>query len=83
MQAASINLSRRDAFGFRCRGGDDGVGHHRCARTNAPRNSKGRIRQSVTGWPLGKIPADELCRQLKEIGLVGLDLVGDRSSGRS
>ncbi len=39
---------------------------------------KGRIRQSVTKWPLGKGTTAELCQKVKEIGLMGLDLVGDR-----
>lgn len=40
---------------------------------------KGRIRQSTTRWPFGKMPIEELCRELNAIGLVGLDLVGSRA----
>ena len=40
---------------------------------------KGRIRQSTTRWPLGKLSLDEICRTLKEMGLHGLDLAGNRS----
>ena len=80
MQAASINLSRRDAFRlFGAAAATTALATTAARAQDAAPKLKGRIRQSVTGWPLGKIPADELCRQLKEIGLVGLDLVGDRS----
>lgn len=80
MQAASINLSRRDAFRlFGAAAATTALATTAARAQDAAPKLKGRIRQSVTGWPLGKIPAEELCRQLKEIGLVGLDLVGNRS----
>ncbi|MCL1919465.1 MAG: TIM barrel protein [Kiritimatiellaeota bacterium] len=43
-----------------------------------PPKLKGRIRQSTTIWPLGKMSTEELCKAAKELGLHGLDLVGDR-----
>lgn len=39
---------------------------------------KGDIRQSVSRWCLGNIPMDELCKICKKIGMVGIDLVGER-----
>ncbi len=80
MQTASIDLSRRDAFRlFGAAAATAALAPASARAQDAAPKLKGRIRQSVTGWPLGKIPVEELCRQLKEIGLVGLDLVGDRS----
>ena len=50
------------------------------ARAQAePLKLKGRIRQSTTRWPFGKMPIEEVCRTLKELGLLGLDLVGNRA----
>ena len=48
------------------------------AQAEAPK-LKGRIKQSTTLWPLGKFPIEELCKNAKALGLVGLDLVGDRN----
>jgi len=45
------------------------------AQTEAPK-LKGRIRQSVTRGTFGKMPADEFCRTVKALGIVGVDLVG-------
>lgn len=39
---------------------------------------KGRIRQSTTRWPLGKGSIQELCVRMRQLGLVGLDLAGNR-----
>jgi hydroxypyruvate isomerase len=36
----------------------------------------GRLKQSACRWCYGKIPMDELCSAAKDMGLVGLDLVG-------
>ncbi|MCB0654787.1 MAG: TIM barrel protein [Saprospiraceae bacterium] len=36
---------------------------------------KGNINHSACRWCYGKIPLDDLCRQAKEIGLVGIDLL--------
>lgn len=36
----------------------------------------GKLKQSVSKWCFGKIKLDEFCRICKEIGLVGIDLVG-------
>jgi len=75
-----MNLSRRDAF--RLVGAAAATAALAPAAVRAQEQTpklKGRIRQSVTGWPLGKSPVADLCRQIKEMGLLGLDLVGDRS----
>jgi hydroxypyruvate isomerase len=37
---------------------------------------KGRIRQSVSKWCYGKIPMPEFAKACKEMGIVGIDLVG-------
>jgi len=36
---------------------------------------KGRIKQAVSRWCLGKLPLDELCIASKKIGLKGIDLL--------
>ncbi len=38
---------------------------------------KGRIKQSVSRWCYGSISLDDLCKAAKEIGLVGIDLLGE------
>jgi hydroxypyruvate isomerase len=38
--------------------------------------TKGRIKQSACKWCYGKIPLKEFCQAAKEIGLVGIDLLG-------
>ena len=45
------------------------------AQAEAPK-LKGRIRQSVTRGTFRKMPADEFCRTVKALGIVGVDLVG-------
>jgi hydroxypyruvate isomerase len=39
---------------------------------------KGRIRQSVCRWTYGYLSLDELCVVAKEIGLLGIDLIGPK-----
>lgn len=48
------------------------------AQADAPK-LKGRIRQSVVRGFFGKMPIEEACRTAKEMGLLGLDLVGNRN----
>ena len=36
----------------------------------------GRIRQSVSRWPYSSIPLPEFCRAARDMGLVGIDLLG-------
>jgi hydroxypyruvate isomerase len=38
--------------------------------------SKGRLKQCVTRWCLGKIPIEDLARETAKLGFVGIDLVG-------
>jgi len=45
------------------------------AQTVAPK-LKGRIRQCCTRGTFGKMPADEFCRTVKALGIVGVDLAG-------
>ena len=40
------------------------------------RPEAGRIRQSVSRWPYASIPLPEFCRAAREMGLVGIDLLG-------
>jgi hydroxypyruvate isomerase len=39
---------------------------------------KGNIRQSVSRWCFGKIPLDEFCKICKKLGMVGIDLIGEK-----
>ena len=41
---------------------------------------KGRIKQSVSRWCYGKIPMDDFCREVKAMGMVGIDLLGVEES---
>lgn len=41
---------------------------------------KGRIKQSVSRWCYGKIPMDDFCREVKAMGLVGIDLLSVEDS---
>jgi hydroxypyruvate isomerase len=80
MQTASMNLSRRDAFRLAGAAAATAALAPTAARAQEQTPKlKGRIRQSVTCWPLRKVPPADLCRQIKEMGMVGLDLVGDRN----
>lgn len=38
---------------------------------------KGRIKQSVSRWCYGNISLDDLCKAAREMGLVGIDLLGE------
>jgi hydroxypyruvate isomerase len=37
---------------------------------------KGRLKQSVSRWCFNKIPMEDFCREVKRLGLVGIDLLG-------
>jgi hydroxypyruvate isomerase len=39
---------------------------------------KGNIRQSVSKWCFGKIPLDDFCKICKKLGMVGVDLIGEK-----
>jgi hydroxypyruvate isomerase len=39
---------------------------------------KGRIKQSVCQWCYGGMPVDDLCRNAKEIGLLSVELLGEK-----
>lgn len=39
---------------------------------------KGRIRHSVSKWCYGKIPLDEFCRVVKEMGIESVELLGQK-----
>ena len=36
---------------------------------------KGRLKQSVSRWCYGKVPFEEFCREVKAMGMVGIDLL--------
>ena len=38
----------------------------------------GRINQSVSRWCYGRIPLDEFCAVVKQMGLKGIDLLGPK-----
>ena len=77
MNAADPRFSRRDSFRML------GVAATAAALAPAARAAeapklKGRIKQSCTRGMLRKMPTDAACRICKELGLVGLDLVGQK-----
>jgi hydroxypyruvate isomerase len=43
-----------------------------------PLKLKGRIKQSASRWCYGKVPFEDLCKAVKAMGLVGVDLVNNR-----
>ncbi len=45
------------------------------ASTQDTASHKGRIKQSVSRWCYGKIPMPDFCKAVKEMGLVGIDLL--------
>ncbi|MCC6860275.1 MAG: TIM barrel protein [Bryobacterales bacterium] len=42
----------------------------------APIARKGRVKQSVSRWCFNKFPLDDLCKEARRLGLVGIDLLG-------
>ena len=46
-------------------------------KPDAPAKLKGNIKQSVSRWCFGSIPWDEFCKACKDMGIVGVDLVGE------
>lgn len=45
------------------------------AKPSEPTHTQTRIKQSVSRWCYGRIPMDQFCKAVKEIGLVGIDLL--------
>jgi hydroxypyruvate isomerase len=77
MSTGESRISRRDTFRVL------GVAAAGAALVDAspaaePSKLKGRIKQSCTRGMLRKMSADEACRTCRELGLVGLDLVGQK-----
>ena len=68
-------ISRRDSFRLFGAAAAAAAFSPALAQTEAPK-LKGRIRQAVTRGTFGKMPADEFCRTVKALGIVGVDLVG-------
>ncbi|OHE82077.1 MAG: hydroxypyruvate isomerase [Verrucomicrobia bacterium GWF2_62_7] len=48
------------------------------AAENATPKLKGSIRHSVSKWCYGKIPLDEFCRAVKEMGIESVELLGQK-----
>jgi len=46
------------------------------ARPSGALKGKGRLKQSVSRWPFAEIPLPDFCRACRDIGLVGIDLLG-------
>jgi len=57
------------------RAGDASAAASRRPATRVVRN--GRLKQAVSRWCYGGIPLTELCRAAAEMGLVGIDLLGE------
>jgi hydroxypyruvate isomerase len=53
------------------------IGRTSAAEATAPLKLKGRIRQSVCRWCYSKIPLDQFCQSIKEMGLGVIDLIGE------
>ena len=51
-------------------------GHSQAGEIAAGAKLKGRIKQSVSKWCYGKIPMPEFCKACRDMGIVGVDLVG-------
>jgi hydroxypyruvate isomerase len=70
-------ISRRDSFRLFAAAAAASVARapSACAADDAPK-LKGRIRQCCTRGTFGKMAADEFCRTVKPLGIVGVDLVG-------
>jgi hydroxypyruvate isomerase len=70
-----IHLSRRNTLRLFGAAAAAAAASPAAAQAEPPK-LKGRIRQSVTRGTFGKMPADEFCRTVKALGIVGVDLVG-------
>ena len=80
MKPASTGISRRDSF--RLIGAVAASAAILPAAANAQAEApklKGRILQTSTRWPFGKLSIEDVCKTMKELGLLGLDLVGNRN----
>ena len=56
------------------------LGPGRAAGTTSdgsPAVRKGRLKQSVSRWCYGKMPLPELCAAVADMGLAGIDLLGE------
>jgi len=43
-----------------------------------PNAKAGRLKQSVARWCFAKVPIESFCRQLRDMGVTGMDLVGPK-----
>jgi hydroxypyruvate isomerase len=80
MRSSSSGISRRETFRLAGAAAVSAALSPAAARGQAETPKlKGRIRQSTTNGPLGKLSIEEKCKTMKELGLLGLDLVGNRN----
>ncbi len=76
MDATARRLTRRDTFRLFGAAAAAAAIAPAASRAAEPLKLKGRIKQCCTRGMLRKMPIDEACRTLKELGLHGFDLVG-------
>ena len=73
-------LTRREAIlaaGMAGAGTLLGSGAASGAEATGPVVRKGRLKQSVSRWCYGKIPLPDFCRAVADMGLLGIDLLGE------
>ena len=78
--AETFNAGRREALraGVAAVAAGVGVGAGAVEAGQAPagRPARGRLKQSISRWCLGKLSLDEMARQAARIGYTGIDLLG-------
>lgn len=72
----TTSLTRRDII--RSLGAGAALAAIAPAAMAEPAKLKGRIKQCVTRGTFRKMPIEEFCKTIKELGIVGVDLVGDQ-----
>jgi hydroxypyruvate isomerase len=73
-------LTRREAIlttGLAGAGTLLGAGSTPAAASSGPAVQNGRLKQSVSRWCYNRIPMPEFCRAVAEMGLRGIDLLGE------
>ncbi len=74
-------FSRREAMGMMAvAAGAAGTALTNCANAQAPAEGKlkGRLKQSVCKWCYDKMSLEEMCVAAKDIGLVSIELLGEK-----
>jgi hydroxypyruvate isomerase len=73
----SETISRRDAMRTLAAGAAGTAALASLPSKAAAAQLKGNIKQSVSRWCYNSIPWDDFCKACKEMGIVGVDLVGE------